>query len=198
MPLLRRFGRHVRTHVIGYIALFVALGGTAYAADTVGSSDIIDESILSQDIKNGEVMTSDLGGKVPSVSVFSMVAEPTSTGTNRVLHAGNEIFDTASLHDSGSNTQSLVAPVRGTYAISATVDWNPKSGGYRRTSIVGPNGPLASAAGPALPAPSTTSQNVSGIERLSAGQAVRVQVAQASGGNLSARLQRFEMTFVGP
>ena len=33
----------------------------AYAANTVGSADIIDESILSQDIKNGEVKNSDIG-----------------------------------------------------------------------------------------------------------------------------------------
>src|SRR3954447_21361549 len=34
--------------------------GTAYAANTIGSSDVIDESLLSQDIKDGEVKTSDL------------------------------------------------------------------------------------------------------------------------------------------
>jgi len=34
----------------------------AYAADTVGSIDIIDESILSVDIKNGQVKTADLAG----------------------------------------------------------------------------------------------------------------------------------------
>jgi hypothetical protein len=32
----------------------------AYAADTIGSSDIIDESILSADIKNGEVKSADI------------------------------------------------------------------------------------------------------------------------------------------
>jgi hypothetical protein len=49
--------------VVAYLALFVAVGGTgAYAADTIGSSDIIDESILSQDIKQGEVRSSDLRG----------------------------------------------------------------------------------------------------------------------------------------
>jgi hypothetical protein len=47
--------------VIAYLALFVALGGTAYAVDTVGSSDIIDESILTQDLKNGEVKSPDIG-----------------------------------------------------------------------------------------------------------------------------------------
>ena len=53
--------QHISSNVVGYVALFVALSGTAYAANTVGSSDIIDGSILSQDIKNGEVKNPDLG-----------------------------------------------------------------------------------------------------------------------------------------
>ncbi len=39
----------------------VVAGGTAYAANTIGSSDIIDESIQSQDVKNGEVKSTDVG-----------------------------------------------------------------------------------------------------------------------------------------
>jgi hypothetical protein len=51
------------SNVTSTLALFIALGGTgAYAANTIGSSDIIDESLLSQDIKNGEVKNKDIGG----------------------------------------------------------------------------------------------------------------------------------------
>ena len=46
--------------IISCIALLIALGPAVRAANTVGSRDIIDESILSQDIKNGEVRNSDL------------------------------------------------------------------------------------------------------------------------------------------
>jgi hypothetical protein len=50
-------------NVCSFIALVVALGtGGAYAANTIGSDDIIDESIQSVDIKNGEVKTPDLLG----------------------------------------------------------------------------------------------------------------------------------------
>ena len=49
-------------NVCSFIALVVALGtGGAYAANTIGSSDIIDESIQSVDLKNGQVQTADLG-----------------------------------------------------------------------------------------------------------------------------------------
>ena len=52
----------IRQQWMGALALFLVLGGgTAYAANTVGSSDIIDESILSQDLKNGEVKSVDIG-----------------------------------------------------------------------------------------------------------------------------------------
>jgi hypothetical protein len=39
--------------VVALISLFVALSGVAWAANTVGSGDVIDNSLLSQDLKNG-------------------------------------------------------------------------------------------------------------------------------------------------
>jgi hypothetical protein len=46
---------------MGALSLFLVIaGGTAYAANTIGSSDIINESILSRDIKNNEVATLDV------------------------------------------------------------------------------------------------------------------------------------------
>jgi hypothetical protein len=56
-----RLGELVRTQWAGLLALFLIIaGGTAYAANTIGSSDIIDESIQSEDIKNNEVATLDV------------------------------------------------------------------------------------------------------------------------------------------
>ena len=49
-------------NVCSFTALVFALGtGGAYAANTIGSDDIIDESIQSVDIKNGQVTRDDLG-----------------------------------------------------------------------------------------------------------------------------------------
>jgi hypothetical protein len=45
---------------VSLLALFIALGTAGYAANTIGSSDIIDEAILSQDLKDGEVRTTEL------------------------------------------------------------------------------------------------------------------------------------------
>ena len=53
---------HIRAQWMGALSLFLVIaGGTAYAANTIGSSDIINESILSQDVRNGEVQSADIG-----------------------------------------------------------------------------------------------------------------------------------------
>jgi hypothetical protein len=67
---------HIRHNVVGYIALFVALGGTgAYASHlVVNSSDVVNESLLSQDVKgqvgsdttaavNGTLTGADISGQ---------------------------------------------------------------------------------------------------------------------------------------
>jgi hypothetical protein len=58
-PLRRRLSY---SNVMSTIAAFLALAtGGAYAANTIGSGDVIDNSLLSQDIKDGEVKASDIG-----------------------------------------------------------------------------------------------------------------------------------------
>ena len=54
-------------NVTSVLALFVALGGTAYAVNTIGSDDVIDNSLVSQDIKNetirgGDIAPNTIGG----------------------------------------------------------------------------------------------------------------------------------------
>jgi hypothetical protein len=59
----------VRDQWMGALALFLVIaGGTAYAANTVGSSDIIDDSILSADIKTNNVRADDIQGNSVSSS----------------------------------------------------------------------------------------------------------------------------------
>jgi len=63
----KRIRNHIRGNVVGYVALFFAISGTALAANTISSTDII----------NGEVKTPDLdsaavtGTKIASNSVNS-------------------------------------------------------------------------------------------------------------------------------
>jgi formylglycine-generating enzyme required for sulfatase activity len=61
-----RVVEHVRSNAVGYVALFLALGGgTAWAthpggADTISSADIIDNEVAEQDLAAGAVSTGKL------------------------------------------------------------------------------------------------------------------------------------------
>jgi hypothetical protein len=89
--MLRKIRRHFLNNVVGYIALFVALGGTAYAANTIGSADVIDESLLSQDIKNGEVKNTELGtnsvtsSRIATGNVFTSDLAANSVDGSKVI-----------------------------------------------------------------------------------------------------------------
>lgn len=52
-------GRPSHPTVVAYIALSFAMSGTAYAAATIGSGDVIDESLKSVDLKNGAAVKSE-------------------------------------------------------------------------------------------------------------------------------------------
>ena len=69
-PMVRRcLARH--TGLAAYLALFLALGGTAYAAVTVTGENIVDGSVKSADIGDGEVKYGDLAmNSVHSSKVF--------------------------------------------------------------------------------------------------------------------------------
>ena len=72
------FGRHVRQQFVGYIAVFVALGGVSYAAVTLPSN-----SVTSKQIKKGQVKNSDLGNNAVTsgkVKDRSLLAKDFKTG----------------------------------------------------------------------------------------------------------------------
>jgi hypothetical protein len=60
--MLARFRSHRPSHgtVVAYLALFVALGGTTYAAATVGAGNIKNNAVRSRHIKDGQVNREDL------------------------------------------------------------------------------------------------------------------------------------------
>jgi hypothetical protein len=75
-----RISEHLRSNVVGYLALFVALSGTAYAAATVDSGNVVNDSLKSADLKNGKAV------KSTDVKVDSLVGddidEPTLAGVD--------------------------------------------------------------------------------------------------------------------
>ena len=63
--------------VVAYLALFVALGGGAYAAAEIGSADIVDGSVTSADVKNRTLSTKDLSAKaLQDIRSLDVVVRP--------------------------------------------------------------------------------------------------------------------------
>ena len=52
----------LRSHLLASIALFVALGGSAYAADTVFSTDIVDGEVKTADVQDEGLTGTDIQG----------------------------------------------------------------------------------------------------------------------------------------
>jgi hypothetical protein len=50
------------TTVVAYLALFVALGGTAYAAATITGADVVNGSLTGADLRNSSVRSADVKG----------------------------------------------------------------------------------------------------------------------------------------
>ena len=73
---------YFRRNVVGFLALFVALGGTAYAVNTVGSSDIIDGQVKSVDVGDNEIGSADVkDGSLNTFDVHSFIGEDVIDGT---------------------------------------------------------------------------------------------------------------------
>jgi hypothetical protein len=107
MSFFRR--RLTYANVVASLALFIAIGtGGAYAANTIGSSDVIDESLLSQDIKNGEVKATEIG---LNQVVGSRIADGTIK-TDDIATGGVTSTDIA--------TGSITAAAIGTGAVTST------------------------------------------------------------------------------
>jgi hypothetical protein len=110
----KRIHAHVRSNVVGYIALFCfAIGGTAFAID--GPLPGVNQ-VGSEDIINGEVQTADLGqagvtvGKLASESVNSAkVVNGSLTGTD-IAGDGIGAFD---INDNAFRTEDIRAQFTG-------------------------------------------------------------------------------------
>jgi hypothetical protein len=99
--------RHLAANVVAYLALFLALGGGAYAAVTAGKN-----TVKSKSIKDGQVKTKDLGkDAVVSAKVKdgSLLGMDFAAGQLPPGVTGYQIVQRESARD-GTNIKSLQAP----------------------------------------------------------------------------------------
>ncbi len=135
--LSRLRARLTYANVISSLALFLVVsGGTAYAVNTIGSSDVIDESLLSQDIKNREVGTNDLaigsvfGSRIRDNAILS------SHVVNNTL-TGDDIDETTLKTNVTTGTKNLPTPQpASTSLFSVDVPFGGAAGGSVDYTVV--------------------------------------------------------------
>jgi hypothetical protein len=88
---MTRLASHLRANLIGYLALFVALGGTAYAAAAWTGDNIVDGTLGSADIADGSVTPQDLS------KVYIEGSGRVITRTVSTTHAGERPDEPATL-----------------------------------------------------------------------------------------------------
>jgi hypothetical protein len=128
--MAHRFRRRLTfSNVCSFTALFVALGtGGAYAANTIGSDDIIDESIQSVDLKNGQVKTGDLGGsaitsvKIADAGVANADIAADAVDGTKILDAAiaNPDIATGAIDSNSVLDESLTSSDLATDSVNAT------------------------------------------------------------------------------
>ena len=108
---------HLRRHAVAYLALFIALSGTAYAAglprNSVGTAQLKDRSVTALKL-----------GRLPAVSAYTPSDEQQlADGQFAAVALQQEHFDTARMHSPDSPTR-IVAPLNGTYVVQATAHFS--------------------------------------------------------------------------
>ena len=130
-----RVAHHLRSHVVGYIALFVALGGTALALpgkNTVDSGDIKKKGVKTSDLAPNAVKGSRLApGAVTSASVSDGALTGTDLAANSV---GGPAVDEPTLFNDDSLTGADVD--------ESTLGQVPSAANAGQLGGVGPSGYL--------------------------------------------------------
>jgi hypothetical protein len=83
-------------NIASTLALFLALGGTAYAAATIGSADIVNNSIRGKDIHNRTIQNKDIASGVLTPRLYGNIASDGTLDKGRGIlsstRAGNGFY----------------------------------------------------------------------------------------------------------
>lgn len=129
--MVRTFFTHLRQQWMGGLALFLVLGGgTAYAAATIGSEDVFDNSLRSVDIRN-DTSTNPLGGLVgadlrPESVGTSEVANDSLTGTDTLESSLAKVPNADKLDgidSAGFQRKCETGAIRGSVVIDGSADF---------------------------------------------------------------------------
>jgi hypothetical protein len=102
--------------VIACLALFVALGGVGYAAATIGSSAIIDNSIRSKDVRNNDLRGKDVrgdtlkGGDIDESSLGQVPSAANADNATNAVNATSATNATNATNAENANTVGGIGP----------------------------------------------------------------------------------------
>ena len=128
--MIRTLSTHLQRHLVAYLALFIALGGTAYAAglprNSVGTAQLKDRSVTALKL-----------GRTPAVSAFTPTHDQKlADGQFAAVSLKQEHFDPARMHGPENDTR-IVAPFHGTYVVQATATFSGGTcGGPPRVALI--------------------------------------------------------------
>jgi hypothetical protein len=128
--------------VIACLALFVALGGVGYAAATIGSSSIIDNSIKSKDVRNNDLRGKDVrtntlkGADVDESSLGQVPSAANADSAATAAHATNADNATNASQAANADTVGGVGPDALTIGRSALGSCEPGAAFTNCTSVV--------------------------------------------------------------
>lgn len=127
-----RWRRPSPAFVIACIALFVAMSGVAYAANTVRSRDIVNDAVTSADIKGGggrtgDIKNRDVNALLAVAKGFGTVRGQNNNGAATVLNYGGQQTST----NNGVTAQRI-----GTGIYDVTFNANTGTGKYVNVNSV--------------------------------------------------------------
>ena len=140
-----RLGGHVRAQVVGYLALFVALGGTgAWAADKITSKDIAKNAVKTPKIANGAVNADKLADgsvltqKLSDGAVTERKLEDNAVTSEKVKDFGLRLHDLGGKANEGTSTVGATINVPpGGCTGAGVASFNPAPRGVIGSLVVG-------------------------------------------------------------
>jgi hypothetical protein len=153
MTALGRIREHLKRNAYGLVAVFIALGGGAYAATKVGPNDIATNAVRSKHIKAGNVKPPDQGfvpaARYQDPRAANCDGVSVQNGPSATILWGQTAFrfggvKASACPPSGQLRDGLIAPRDGLYAIEAGVIWpNDSTGNFREMTIEANGDPVA-------------------------------------------------------
>jgi len=148
--LARIRSRLTYANVVASLALFIALGGVAWAATTINSKDVVDNSLKSVDLKDGkgvkdaDVKANSLTGATIDESALSQGGILTARLQVPFLTSGNSTFAPVSgvgTADPNENNVTLISPNVDLVASDFSMELgSPGTGGDARSFTLRVNG----------------------------------------------------------